>query len=59
MESVEVDEINRNIIIAHQFVTGATVCESEELSIGGLENIDASIFDKFDYVALGHIHGAQ
>ena len=59
MESVEVDENNRNIIIAHQFVTGATVCESEELSIGGLENIDASIFDKFDYVALGHIHGAQ
>ena len=59
MESVEVDENNRNIIIAHQFVTGATVCESEELSIGGLENIEASIFDKFDYVALGHIHGAQ
>lgn len=59
MESVDIDEKKRNIIVAHQFVTGATVCDSEELSIGGLENVDASIFDKFDYVALGHIHGAQ
>ncbi len=59
MESIDIDEKKRNIIVAHQFVTGATVCDSEELSIGGLENVDASIFDKFDYVALGHIHGAQ
>lgn len=59
IESVDIDEKSRNIIMAHQFVTGATVCDSEELSIGGLENVDASIFDKFDYVALGHIHGAQ
>ena len=59
MEFVDIDEKKRNIIVAHQFVTGATVCDSEELSIGGLENVDASIFDKFDYVALGHIHGAQ
>lgn len=59
MESVDIDEKKRNIIVAHQFVTGATVCDSEELSIGGLENVDASIFDKFDYAALGHIHGAQ
>lgn len=59
IESVDIDEKKRNIIIAHQFVTGAAVCDSEELSIGGLENVDASIFDKFDYVALGHIHGPQ
>lgn len=59
MESIDIDEKKRNIIVAHQFVTGATVCDSEELSIGGLENVDASIFDKFDYIALGHIHGAQ
>ena len=59
IDSLEVDQSQRNIIIAHQFVTGATVCESEELSIGGLENVDASIFDRFDYVALGHIHGPQ
>lgn len=49
----------RNIIISHQFVTGATRCESEEVNVGGLDNVDASIFDKFDYVALGHIHGKQ
>lgn len=59
INSIDIDESQRNIIIAHQFVTGAKVCESEELSIGGLENVDASLFDKFDYVALGHIHGPQ
>lgn len=59
IESIDIDSSKRNILMAHQFVTGASVCESEELSIGGLENIDASIFDDFDYVALGHIHGAQ
>ncbi len=59
IENTEIDTSKRNILIAHQFVTGASVCDSEELSIGGLENIDASIFDDFDYVALGHIHGAQ
>lgn len=59
IDGTEVDITKRNILIAHQFVTGASVCDSEELSIGGLENVDAAIFDKFDYVALGHIHGAQ
>lgn len=51
------DEIN--ILVAHQFVTGATRCESEEIVVGGLDNVDASVFDCFDYVALGHIHGKQ
>lgn len=49
----------RNIIITHQFVTGATRCESEEISVGGSDNIDADVFENFDYVALGHIHGPQ
>ena len=49
----------KNILIAHQFVTGAVRCESEEVSVGGLDNVDASVFDAFDYVALGHIHGKQ
>jgi exonuclease SbcD len=40
-------------------VTGAQRCESEEISIGGLDNIDAGVFDDFDYVALGHLHGPQ
>ena len=54
-----VDTDVRNVLIAHQFVTGAMRCESEEVSVGGLDNVDASVFDGFDYVALGHIHNAQ
>ena len=49
----------RNVLVTHQFVTGAATCESEELSVGGSDNVDASVFDGFDYVALGHIHGPQ
>ncbi len=56
---MEVDEKDRNVILAHQFVTGATRCESEEVVVGGLDNVDASVFEAFDYVALGHIHGKQ
>ena len=59
IRQMQVDESQRNIIVAHQFVTGATRCESEEVSVGGLDNVDASVFDPFDYVALGHIHGKQ
>ncbi len=58
LENTETDESNRNILIAHQFVTGAECCESESY-VGGLDNVDASDFDKFDYVALGHLHGPQ
>lgn len=50
---------HRNIIVSHQFVTGAFRSESEEVSVGGLDNVDASVFEPFDYVALGHIHGPQ
>ncbi len=49
----------RNVLVAHQFVTGASRCESEEVSVGGLDNVDADIFKDFDYVALGHIHSPQ
>lgn len=49
----------RNILVAHQFVTGAMRSDSEEISVGGLDNIDASVFEDFDYVALGHIHRPQ
>ena len=54
-----VDTDVRNVLIAHQFVTGAMRCESEEVSVGSLDNVDASVFDGFDYVALGHIHSPQ
>ena len=56
---MKIDKSAKNILIAHQFVTGAVRCESEEVSVGGLENVDSSVFDDFDYVALGHIHGKQ
>ncbi len=56
---MNVDVTRRNVLIAHQFVTGATRCDSEEISIGGLDNIDAGVFSQFDYVALGHLHGPQ
>lgn len=49
----------RSVLLAHQFVTGATQCESEELMIGGVEQIDVQVFHEFDYVALGHLHGSQ
>ncbi|MDO4331854.1 MAG: exonuclease SbcCD subunit D [Eubacteriales bacterium] len=54
-----VDTRVRNVLAAHQFVTGAKRCESEEISVGGLDNVDGSVFDAFDYVALGHIHSPQ
>ena len=55
-----VDTSRRNIIIAHQFIIGATPCDSEEiLSVGGTDGVEASVFDKFDYVALGHLHNPQ
>lgn len=54
-----VDPENRNVLITHQFVTGALRSESEEISVGGSDNVDASVFAPFDYVALGHIHSPQ
>ncbi len=59
LSKTNVDEKCRNILVTHQFVTGASVCESEEINVGGTDNIDVSLFDDFDYVALGHIHGPQ
>lgn len=56
---MDIRETERNILICHQFVTGAMRSESEEISVGGLDNVDASVFEGFDYVALGHIHGPQ
>ena len=49
----------RNVLVTHQFVTGAARCESEEISVGGSDNVDAAVFSAFDYVALGHIHSPQ
>lgn len=59
LEHMEIDCTKRNILAAHQFVTGASRCESEEISVGGVDNVGVSVFDAFDYVALGHIHSPQ
>lgn len=59
VETMDVDPAARNVLVTHQFVTGAARCESEEVSVGGADNVDASVFDGFDYVALGHLHGPQ
>lgn len=56
---MNVNTKERNILVCHQFVTGASRSESEEISVGGLDNVDARVFEPFDYVALGHIHGPQ
>lgn len=59
IEKMKINTEERNVLVTHQFVTGAETCESEELSVGGTDNVDASVFGIFDYVALGHIHGPQ
>lgn len=59
IEAMGVDSAQRNVLVTHQFVTGAVRCDSEEISVGGTDNVDVSVFEPFDYVALGHIHGPQ
>ena len=59
IEKMEVDPTRRNVLIAHQYVTGAERSDSEDVPVGGLDNVDASVFEPFDYVALGHIHKPQ
>ena len=59
ISSMDISQDERNVLVCHQFVTGAARSESEEISVGGLDNVDATVFEPFDYVALGHIHGPQ
>lgn len=59
LKHADIHASERNVLVAHQLVTGASRCDSEDLSVGGLDNVDASLFKDFDYVALGHIHGPQ
>ena len=56
---LELDQRKRNILVTHQFVTGAARSESEEISVGGADNVDGAVFAPFDYVALGHLHSPQ
>lgn len=59
IEQMSLDHAQRNVLVAHQFVTGAAVCDSEEIQVGTADSVDAAVFAPFDYVALGHLHGAQ
>lgn len=59
VQHMQIDTDKRNILLAHQFVTGAARCDSEELSVGGVDDVDVAVFEGFDYVALGHLHGPQ
>lgn len=59
VEHMDIDERQRNILVTHQFVTGAARSDSEELCVGGADNVDSAVFQAFDYVALGHIHSPQ
>lgn len=56
---LNIDKEKRNILLAHQFVAGSERSDSEDISVGGSDNIICSVFDGFDYVALGHIHKPQ
>ena len=59
IEKMGIDKNERNVLIAHQFCTGAERSESEDISVGGLDSVDVSAFSPFDYTALGHLHGPQ
>lgn len=59
IESLDIDTSERNVFLVHQFLTGAARSDSEEVSVGGLDDISADLFDGVDYVALGHIHKPQ
>lgn len=59
IKAMSADYSKRNILITHQFVTGALRSESEDISVGGTDNVDSCVFAGFDYVALGHLHKSQ
>ena len=59
VEKMPINPKRRSVLVAHQFVTGAVRSDSEEVSVGGLDNVDAAVFAPFSYVALGHIHRPQ
>lgn len=59
LSDIDMGDGRRKILMSHQFVIGSTTCDSEEFAIGGLDGISADVYEGFDYVALGHIHGPQ
>lgn len=63
IDNTEINTSERNVVMVHQFVAAGSIdverSDSETISLGGIDNVDVGIFDEFDYVAMGHIHGAQ
>lgn len=59
IKAMQIDPSERNVLLAHQFVTGATVSDSENHIIGTLECVGTEHFKDFDYTALGHLHTRQ
>lgn len=66
ISNLPIDRSKRNLLVTHQYVTGAARCGADELYggseesvVGGADNVDAELFEPFDYVALGHLHGPQ
>ena len=59
INSISINKDERNVLLAHQFVKGGSICESEEGSKGGVDQVSADYFENFDYVGLGHLHGPQ
>ena len=57
--AMALDASHRSVLVAHLFVTGAAQCDSEDVQIGAVDGVDAAVFAPFEYVALGHLHGAQ
>jgi exonuclease SbcD len=50
----------RSVVMAHAFVTGGATSDSErDISVGGVSAVHPEVFAAADYVALGHLHGAQ
>jgi exonuclease SbcD len=59
IKNMSINPKKRNILLCHQFITGGIRSESEEVNVGGADNVDVGVFEPFDYVALGHLHGPQ
>ena len=59
IRQMQMDYSKRNVLVMHQYVAGASRCESEETSIGGLDDVSARVLEGIDYVAMGHIHNPQ
>ena len=62
LSTCEIDPAMRNIALSHQLVTACGISPEradEEIKLGGIDNVDVSFYDAFDYVALGHVHRPQ